>query len=328
MSHPESRSMPRTRWSYLLRRIVIAGLVLLLLPYLLTPLYLFVTPVSTPMLWRYATGQRVVRIVTPLDAISPAVPVAVIAAEDQRYCLHRRHRLGQIAPGDRGCGGRRGSARRLHHHAADREESFSVAGPILSCARGWSFRSASGSTGPAQAADHGTLSQCRAMGSGRRIRRGGRAAAAPSTGRRSDLRLRRSGTAGGDPAQSGDPQCPPARSRGAPPGWHLPAACARRRARSTTVSGVPRTLGTWAASLGGTFLYKPIPIRQAGPAAYAGPFFLQGVQCRGCPQTKNLAVPPGHAAIRRRAQAADLYRGQGFRRAAPAASHRPQDRHV
>jgi monofunctional glycosyltransferase len=81
--------MPRTRWSYLLRRIVIAGLVLLLLPYLLTPLYLFVTPVSTPMLWRYATGQRVVRIVTPLDAISPTVPALVIAAEDQRFCLHR-----------------------------------------------------------------------------------------------------------------------------------------------------------------------------------------------------------------------------------------------
>ena len=81
--------MPRTRWSYLLRRIVIAGLVLLLLPYLLTPLYLFVTPVSTPMLWRYATGQRVVRIVTPLDAISPTVPAVVIAAEDQRFCLHR-----------------------------------------------------------------------------------------------------------------------------------------------------------------------------------------------------------------------------------------------
>ena len=81
--------MPRTRWSYLLRWIVIAGLALLLLPYLLTPLYRFVTPVSTPMLWRYATGQRVVRIVTPLDAIAPTVPTAVIAAEDQRFCLHR-----------------------------------------------------------------------------------------------------------------------------------------------------------------------------------------------------------------------------------------------
>src|SRR4051794_28273745 len=78
---------PRTR-SSLSRRIGYAILILLLLPYLIAPLYLFITPISTPMLWRYATGQRVVRIVMPLDAISPAVPIAVIASEDQRFCAH------------------------------------------------------------------------------------------------------------------------------------------------------------------------------------------------------------------------------------------------
>jgi monofunctional glycosyltransferase len=71
-----------------LRRIVTAILILLLLPYLITPLYLFVTPPSTPMLWRTLTGQRVERIVRPLEQISPAVPMAVIASEDQRFCAH------------------------------------------------------------------------------------------------------------------------------------------------------------------------------------------------------------------------------------------------
>jgi len=41
-------------------------------------------------------------------------------------------------------------------------------------------------------------------------------------------------------------------------------------------------------------------------------------------QTKNLAVAPRHAPFRRCAQAAELYRGQGFRRIAPSASHRPE----
>ena len=54
----------RTSW---LHRIGYAIVILLLLPYLIAPLYLFVTPISTPMLWRYLTGQRVERIVRPLE---------------------------------------------------------------------------------------------------------------------------------------------------------------------------------------------------------------------------------------------------------------------
>src|SRR3990170_4275275 len=71
-----------------LHRIGYAIVILLLLPYLIAPLYLFITPISTPMLWRALTGQRVERIVRPLDQISPAVPMAVIASEDQRFCAH------------------------------------------------------------------------------------------------------------------------------------------------------------------------------------------------------------------------------------------------
>src|SRR4051794_22769978 len=70
----------------LLRRIVILLLVLLLLPYAIAVLYRVVTPVSTPMLWRWITGQRVERIFVPLGMMQPSLPLAVIAAEDARFC--------------------------------------------------------------------------------------------------------------------------------------------------------------------------------------------------------------------------------------------------
>jgi monofunctional biosynthetic peptidoglycan transglycosylase len=73
----------------LLRLLLALVLVLLLLPYLLTPLYLVVRPASTLMLARWATGARVEREWVPLARIAPALPLAVIAAEDARYCIHR-----------------------------------------------------------------------------------------------------------------------------------------------------------------------------------------------------------------------------------------------
>ena len=72
----------------LLRALVLILVCLLLLPYALTPLYLLVRPVSTPMLWRWARGERVERIWTGIDAISPALPPAVLVAEDDRFCQH------------------------------------------------------------------------------------------------------------------------------------------------------------------------------------------------------------------------------------------------
>jgi monofunctional biosynthetic peptidoglycan transglycosylase len=61
----------------------------LLLPYLLTPLYLVVRPVSTPMLWRYVTFQPVTRIYRPLDDIAAVLPRTVIGSEDAQFCNHR-----------------------------------------------------------------------------------------------------------------------------------------------------------------------------------------------------------------------------------------------
>jgi monofunctional biosynthetic peptidoglycan transglycosylase len=70
------------------RAVLLAIMALILLPYLLTPLYAVVEPVSTVMLWRRITGQRVERIYVPLSRISPALPLAVIVAEDGRFCTH------------------------------------------------------------------------------------------------------------------------------------------------------------------------------------------------------------------------------------------------
>ena len=89
LSQRQSTRPRRSGWRRILRIVALAVLVFVLLPYLLTPLYLFVPPVSTPMLWRYATFQPVTRIYRPLDAISPVLPRTVIASEDGQFCNHR-----------------------------------------------------------------------------------------------------------------------------------------------------------------------------------------------------------------------------------------------
>jgi monofunctional biosynthetic peptidoglycan transglycosylase len=80
---------PRLMLWRMVRLLAVALVVLLLLPYLLVPLYRVVDPVSTPMLWRWMTGQRVTRTVVPLSRIAPVLPATVIAAEDGRFCSHR-----------------------------------------------------------------------------------------------------------------------------------------------------------------------------------------------------------------------------------------------
>ncbi|MGE0340959.1 MAG: monofunctional biosynthetic peptidoglycan transglycosylase [Xanthobacteraceae bacterium] len=81
-------SKPKRR-SSVLRRAVYVILTVLLLPVVLVPLYAVVPPVSTLMLWRWVTFQRVERIWTPLADISPALVGIVIAGEDGRFCTHR-----------------------------------------------------------------------------------------------------------------------------------------------------------------------------------------------------------------------------------------------
>jgi monofunctional biosynthetic peptidoglycan transglycosylase len=80
------KALTSSRW---LRALIVIAMVLILLPYVLLPLYRFVNPVSTLMVWRWVTGQRVERAFVPLQQIAPALPLAVIVAEDGRYCSHR-----------------------------------------------------------------------------------------------------------------------------------------------------------------------------------------------------------------------------------------------
>src|SRR3954454_12892163 len=79
---------PRSMALRILRAFVVAILIVMLLPYALAPLYRVVDPVSALMLWRRATGHRVERVWVPLSAMSPALPRAVMAAEDARFCVH------------------------------------------------------------------------------------------------------------------------------------------------------------------------------------------------------------------------------------------------
>jgi len=83
-------------WRRFLRGLVITVIVLLALPYLIAPLYRFANPVSTLMLWRWMTGQRVERVWVPLEHISPALPLAVIGAEDGSFCHNRGIDLGAM----------------------------------------------------------------------------------------------------------------------------------------------------------------------------------------------------------------------------------------
>jgi len=68
--------------------LIVAAIGLLLLPYLLAPLYRVIDPVSTPMLARWITGKRVDRSFVPLERIAPVLPRTVITSEDARFCSH------------------------------------------------------------------------------------------------------------------------------------------------------------------------------------------------------------------------------------------------
>jgi monofunctional glycosyltransferase len=80
----------RLRWTVgrLLKWAVIVVVVLLLLPYLLTLLYRYVTPVSMPMLGRWLTLLPVTRSVVPIAALPTILPRTVLVAEDARFCTH------------------------------------------------------------------------------------------------------------------------------------------------------------------------------------------------------------------------------------------------
>jgi len=72
----------------LLRAVAVVVAIVLVTPYVLTPLYWLVPPPSTLMLWRWVTGQRVERTYVSLERMGPYLPVTVMEAEDARFCSH------------------------------------------------------------------------------------------------------------------------------------------------------------------------------------------------------------------------------------------------
>jgi monofunctional glycosyltransferase len=87
-SRPTAVRRPRSTVGRIVRWVLLLIVLALLAPYLLTPLYRVVDPVSTLMLWRWMRGAPVQRTFVPLDAIAPILPRTVIASEDARFCTH------------------------------------------------------------------------------------------------------------------------------------------------------------------------------------------------------------------------------------------------
>src|SRR5208282_6706311 len=84
--HPTGRGAERPPVRRLVVLLATIAVVLVLVPYAIAPFYRFIDPVSMPMLWRFATGARVERIIVPLSRIAPTLRLAVIVAEDGSFC--------------------------------------------------------------------------------------------------------------------------------------------------------------------------------------------------------------------------------------------------
>jgi monofunctional biosynthetic peptidoglycan transglycosylase len=79
-----------------LRAAIFVVAALIVLPYLITPFYAFGKPVSTIMIGRWLTGERVERTYVPISRISSNLVRSVIAAEDGRFCSHYGVDLAEI----------------------------------------------------------------------------------------------------------------------------------------------------------------------------------------------------------------------------------------
>ena len=72
----------------IVRTLFLLILLLVLLPWLVTPFYRVGHPVSTLMAWRWLTGSAVSRQWVDLGAMSPWLPRSVVASEDAKFCTH------------------------------------------------------------------------------------------------------------------------------------------------------------------------------------------------------------------------------------------------
>lgn len=84
----EAAAVRRSGWRIWLRRLSIAAAVVVILPFVLTPLYIFVRPVSTLMIGDLLTFQGYSRQWVDLDDIAPSMRQAVVMSEDGQFCFH------------------------------------------------------------------------------------------------------------------------------------------------------------------------------------------------------------------------------------------------
>ncbi len=84
----ETAAVRRSGSRIWLKRLSIAAAVVVLLPFVLAPLYLFVRPVSTLMIWDLLTFQGYSRDWVDLDDIAPSMKQAVVMSEDGQFCFH------------------------------------------------------------------------------------------------------------------------------------------------------------------------------------------------------------------------------------------------
>lgn len=89
------RSKPKGIWR-LIRPITIVLAILVAIPVVLTPVYLFVDPISVPMLERYVTGRPVVRQWRDIGDISDRLKASVVLSEDGQFCRHWGVDLGAL----------------------------------------------------------------------------------------------------------------------------------------------------------------------------------------------------------------------------------------
>jgi monofunctional biosynthetic peptidoglycan transglycosylase len=88
-----SEAKPRKRrkrrgFARAIRAVLMVLAVLVAIPVVLTPVYLFIDPVSVPMLERHLTGRPVVREWRPIGQISDRLKASVILSEDGQFCRH------------------------------------------------------------------------------------------------------------------------------------------------------------------------------------------------------------------------------------------------
>ncbi|MBU1304154.1 MAG: transglycosylase domain-containing protein [Alphaproteobacteria bacterium] len=66
------------------------------IPVVLTPLYLFIDPISVPMIERYVTGRPVDRQWRDIAGISDRLKASVVLSEDGQFCRHWGVDLGAL----------------------------------------------------------------------------------------------------------------------------------------------------------------------------------------------------------------------------------------